>query len=124
MRNIERNVKIRTLNNGEEFEVPERRVRHTRYVLKKLENVSEEQRGYDIGYHTVYIVLKEKFKELEYEDIDNMTDEELTKTTAIIWGADEQKVICPECKHEFVPEAVAGNFQKPKKEKNSTPKKN
>jgi hypothetical protein len=99
-KNMERTIKISTLNKGEAFEIPKRKVEHTRYVLQKTTNVSEGLVGYETGYHSAYIVLKSVFPKLDYKDIDQLEDETLTKLNNIIWGNPE-KYICPKCKYEF-----------------------
>ena len=84
---MKRTIVIPTLNDGKEFEIPERKVKHTRYVLQKTAKIEDESmKGYELGYHTAYIILKDILPKIEYADIDNLTDDELTKISNIIWG--------------------------------------
>ena len=79
-------IKIPNINEGKEFELPERKVKHTRYILQKTAGIKEEMKGYELGYHTAYIILKEKFPDITYKDIDEMDDETLTKINNMVWG--------------------------------------
>jgi hypothetical protein len=83
-------IKIPTLNNGKEFEIPPRKVKHTHYILTKTLDSPERIRGYDISYHTAYIMLKEIFPNLEYKDIDELDDKILVEINDIVWGKPER----------------------------------
>ena len=85
---MSRKIKIATLNEGKEFEIPERKVKHTRWVLKKTTDSPEKMEGYDTAYYTAFIVLKDVIPNLKESDIDNLTDEQLTKISNIIWETD------------------------------------
>lgn len=83
---MNRKIKIPSLNEGKEFEVPERKVKHTRYTLRKTINSPEKMRSYDIGFYSVYVVLKDRFPDITEDDIENLEDDELNKLSIIIWG--------------------------------------
>jgi len=74
---------------GKEIELPERKVKHTRYVLSKTLESPEKMRGYDISYHTAYIILKEVKPSIEYKDIDELDDKVLVEINNIVWGKPE-----------------------------------
>jgi len=99
---MERTIIIESLNEGKKFEVPKRQVGHTKYVLEKTQDTHQKLYGYETGYHAAYIVLKEIFPKLKYEDVDEMNDAELTKLNDIIWAdVPKPETTCPKCGHKF-----------------------
>jgi hypothetical protein len=83
---MNRKITIPNINDGKEFELPERKVKHTRYILGKTLDSPEKMRGYDISYHTAYIILKEIKPSIEYKDIDELDDKILVDINNIVWG--------------------------------------
>ena len=111
---MNRKIKIPNLNEGKEFEVPDRKVKHTRYTLQKTIDSPESLRGYDTSFHSAYIVLKSKFPNLDENDIEELSDDKLSELSRIIWGT--SNFICPHCKKE-IDLTDAKNFQKPENKK-------
>lgn len=110
---MNRKIKIENLNDGKEFEVPERKVKHTRYTLQKTADSSDAMRGYDTSFYSAYIVLKSKFPNITEKIIEELSDDKLSEISRIIWGT--ANFICPHCKKE-IDLTDAKNFQRPKAE--------
>ena len=94
MKNMDRIVKIPSLNNGNEFEFPRRKVKHTKYVLENTLDTPEILLSTEQNILIVYAILKDKFNSLKKEDIENLEEHELVELTFIAWDNEEmQKVI-------------------------------
>lgn len=91
---MNRMVKIPSLNNGNEFEFPKRKVKHTKYVLEHTLETPETLMATEQNILIVYAILKDKFPSLTKEDIEELEEHELVTLTFIAWDNSEmQKVI-------------------------------
>jgi hypothetical protein len=116
---MKRNIIIPNLNNGKEFELPQRKNKHRLSMLEEMLNLPEklrdnkEYRDTMENIYMVYFVLKDIFPKLTIDDVKEIESDLTMEITRVLYGLTKEKF----------EELVKGNFPKTKIEKLTTEKK-